>query len=235
MKIYACLPEKLCAESESLRNELHESLTEFYGKFSPSDIEFFTSLDDTASIYIMDSALNSHCDSLIVRAIERIINVPVNVKLNYKKLNPNFRPSDRKQKAPVKNAEAKENDKDSKLEEFDDRKLSLNYHAEDPLYTFDQLILPEKTSRKIHEAINMILPEVKHKVFNEWGLRHIVPHAVSALSFYGPPGTGKSMAAEAIAHKLGKKIIRASYADITSKYFGEGSKMIKAVFHEALC
>lgn len=89
--------------------------------------------------------------------------------------------------------------------------------------------------RKVHEAINMILPEVKHKVFNEWGLRHIVPHAVSALSFYGPPGTGKSMAAEAIAHKLGKKIIRASYADITSKYFGEGFKMIKAVFHDALC
>lgn len=235
MKIYACLPEKLCAESESLRNELHESLTEFYGRFSPSDIEFFTASDDTASIYIMDSALNSYFDSLIVLAIERIINVPVNVKLNYKKLNPNFRPSERKQKAPIKNAEAKENDKASKLEEFDDRKLSLNYHAEDPLYTFDQLILPEKTRRKIYEAINMILPEIKHKVFNEWGLRHIVPHTVSALSFYGPPGTGKSMAAEAIAHKLGKKIIRASYADITSKYFGEGSKMIKAVFHEALC
>ena len=83
MKIYVCLPEKLCGRSDEIRRELHESLTEFYGRFSLSDIEFFTS--DNASIYIMDSALRSDYDSLVVHAIERIINAPVNVKLNYQK------------------------------------------------------------------------------------------------------------------------------------------------------
>ena len=51
-------------------------------------------------------------------------------------------------------------------------------------------------------------------MFDDWGLRSIIPEATSALSFYGPPGTGKSMSAEAVAHKLGKKILKATYADI---------------------
>lgn len=38
------------------------------------------------------------------------------------------------------------------------------------------------------------------------------------------------MAAEAIAHKLNKKILKVSYADIESKFHGEGPKMVKAIF-----
>jgi ATP-dependent 26S proteasome regulatory subunit len=38
------------------------------------------------------------------------------------------------------------------------------------------------------------------------------------------------MAAEAIANKLGKKILKVSYADVESKYHGEGPKMVKAIF-----
>ncbi len=53
------------------------------------------------------------------------------------------------------------------------------------------------------------------------------------MSFYEPPGTGKTMAAEAVVSMLGKKIIRAAYADIESKYHGEGSKMVKAIFKAA--
>lgn len=70
-------------------------------------------------------------------------------------------------------------------------------------------------------------------MFDEWGLRSIIPNASSAISFYGPPGTGKSMAAEAIAENLGKKILRATYADIESKFHGEGPKMVKAIFRAA--
>ena len=38
------------------------------------------------------------------------------------------------------------------------------------------------------------------------------------------------MAAEAVAQKLGKKILKVSYADVESKYHGEGPKMVKAIF-----
>lgn len=41
------------------------------------------------------------------------------------------------------------------------------------------------------------------------------------------------MAAEAVANMLKKKIIRASYADIESKYHGEGPKRVKALFMAA--
>ena len=57
-----------------------------------------------------------------------------------------------------------------------------------------------------------------------------MPSPTSALSFFGPPGTGKSLAADAIASKMNKKIIRVSYPDIQSKYVGEGPKNIVAIF-----
>ncbi len=82
--------------------------------------------------------------------------------------------------------------------------VKLNYHAETPHYSFDQVILPEDTRSKILEAVATI--QVEPKVFDEWGLRTIIPYAASAMSFYGRPSTGKTMAAEAAAHMLGKKL-----------------------------
>ena len=97
-----------------------------------------------------------------------------------------------------------------------------------PLYTFDRLILPEETLLALKNAANIF--KVKQKVFVDWGLYEIEPHPKSALNFYGPSGTGKTMAAHAIASLLGKKIIVASYAEIESKYHGDGPKNVKALF-----
>ena len=208
MRIYVCAPKDVCTDSESrdrICSRLHSSLKRFYGTFPQSDIEFFGG-SEVITVYVMEKALRGD-DHTITLAIEEAFGEQVNAVLNYQRVNPNFRPS-------VLNI----------------KPLKFKYPAETPLYTFDQLVLPEKTRKKLQESVSMILPKVKRKIFHEWGLSSIVPHAVSALSLYGPPGTGKSMAAEAIAHKLGKKIIRASYADITSKYFGEGSKLVKAIF-----
>lgn len=113
-------------------------------------------------------------------------------------------------------------------EEFDYEKKSKQYVPVEPLYSFDRVILSEDTLRKITEAVGIL--EYENKVFNEWGLYEIQPHPSTALSFYGPSGTGKTMAAEAIAKKLDKKILRVSYADVESKYHGEGPKMVKAIF-----
>ena len=100
-----------------------------------------------------------------------------------------------------------------------------------PLYTFERLILPEKTLTALKNSARIF--EVRKLVFEEWGLSEIEPHPKSALNFYGPPGTGKSMAAHAIASLLGCKIIVASYAEIESKYHGDGPKNVKALFAEA--
>lgn len=116
-------------------------------------------------------------------------------------------------------------------EEYDYNLRSLNYVPTTPCYSFDRVILETETINKIIEAVNII--KYESLVFDEWGLRAIQPNPSSALSFFGPSGTGKTMAAEAVASMLGKKILKVGYADIESKYHGEGPKMVKAIFMAA--
>lgn len=113
-------------------------------------------------------------------------------------------------------------------DDTDYRTRAAQYKAQNPRYRFDQVALPKEKIAEIELALDTILYE--HQVFEEWGLYAIQPSPKCALSFYGPPGTGKSMLAEAIASKVGKKIISVSYADIENKYVGEGPKNVSAVF-----
>lgn len=112
--------------------------------------------------------------------------------------------------------------------EFDYESKAKLYVAKPPLYSFDRVILPKEVKEKIEDAIGIL--QCEQKVFDEWGLYEILPHPSTSLSFFGPSGTGKTMAAEAVANKLGKKILKVSYADVESKFHGEGPKMVKAIF-----
>lgn len=172
----------------------------------------------------------------ITVCVKRCFDMETKVFLDYSRMNPKFNPlaDVSAAKSPVANSNDNDNGNGAgskKSEEFDYERLSYNYQAEEPHFSFEQVILPEKTITQIIEAVGII--EVETKVFDEWGLRSIIPTATSAISFYGAPGTGKTMAAEAIAQKLGKKILKATYADIESKYHGEGPKMVKAIFRSA--
>ncbi|MBQ4418254.1 MAG: ATP-binding protein [Synergistaceae bacterium] len=168
---------------------------------------------------------NMQINKIIERIIRRIFPAgAVNIRLNYQAFNPDFKPEN---SASAQNNNSAQN----KLAEFDYDKLSLNYHADKPHYSFDQIALPGDTVDQIMEAIATI--QLEGKVFDEWGLRNIIPYASSAMNFFGPPGTGKSMAAEAVAKYLDTGIIRAAYADIESKYHGEGPRMVKAIFKAA--
>jgi hypothetical protein len=51
--------------------------------------------------------------------------------------------------------------------------------------------------------------------------------------FYGAPGTGKSMLADAIAKRLGKKILQVAMPQITDKLFGQTEKNISNLFKSA--
>lgn len=205
-----------------------------------------------ALVYIMDSLKYPDKEQSVIQQVRDILSGSIyglsaeniDVRIGYAKMNPGFRPIVGKQ-IPIQNMQSTrtpqgENEcsvtgerpnRKNGTDEFDYEKLSYNYTAEEPRYTFDQVILPQRVLDQIERAIGVL--QVEHKVFDEWGLRSIIPTASSALSFYGPPGTGKSMAAEAIAAKLGKKILSATYADIESKFHGEGPKMVKAIFMAA--
>ena len=55
----------------------------------------------------------------------------------------------------------------------------------------------------------------------------------TAINLYGTPGTGKTFAAEAIAHRLKKKILKVNYAELESKFVGDTAKNIVEIFRQA--
>ncbi len=100
--------------------------------------------------------------------------------------------------------------------------------ATDPLYSFGQLVLPEEVLDRLQLAVETI--ELRALVFDTWNLRSIQPHPSAAINLYGNPGTGKTMAAHAIASRLGRKILCSKHSQLESKYHGEGSKNLDALF-----
>ena len=105
------------------------------------------------------------------------------------------------------------------------------YAVTAPLHLLDQLIVPADMMVQVELTIHAI--RVEPLVYDTWGLRRIEPFPRSALNFHGAPGTGKTLAAHAIASALGKKILVASYAQIESKFHGDGPKNVEALFFAA--
>lgn len=105
------------------------------------------------------------------------------------------------------------------------------YKPTQPLFTFDQLVIPKEVEEDLLLAVDLI--ELESKVFDDWGLREIEPFPRTALNFHGKPGTGKTLAAHAIASKINRPILVASYAQIESMYHGEGPKNVEAIFMAA--
>lgn len=235
MKIYLGIPQtRNETDVIKIKNSLVKSLRGYYGVFDQSAISDYRN-DSSVEIHIMDKAKYKNHDNDISTEIKKLMSAffpsyNSNVYLNYQQFNPDFNPCNNSTgKSTI--SKPKNTSSSKKSDEFDYEKLSENYQSEEPRFNFSQVILPQTVRDQIMEAVGTI--QVEHKVFDEWGLRTIIPNASSAMSFYGPPGTGKSMAAEAIAQKLNKKILRATYADIESKFHGEGPKMVKAIFRAA--
>jgi SpoVK/Ycf46/Vps4 family AAA+-type ATPase len=105
------------------------------------------------------------------------------------------------------------------------------YCAQEPIYSFERLIINDDVMDELKHAINLF----KHHdlIYNVWGLKANTPFPVVALNFFGPSGTGKTLAAHAMASFLKKRIIIASYAQIESMYHGEGPKNVEAIFKAA--
>lgn len=242
MKIYWCIPESLFSAKSALDHEkdrgiLENEIRKYYGQL---EIETIGKRNqETIDIYVMGKPkydgfqedIQKSIVSAIMKCYGENVCQKIRIKLNYAAFNPDFNPND--DAVLIKSGDGMSTSKDNrdKDSEYDYEKLSYNYQAFEPRFSFEQVILPQKTLEQIEEAIGIL--EVEAKVFDEWGLRAIIPEATSALSFYGPPGTGKTMTAEAIANRLGKKILRATYADVESKFHGEGPKMVKAIFRAA--
>lgn len=112
-----------------------------------------------------------------------------------------------------------------------DSELSL-FRSESPKYSFEDIIL----NSKVYDAIQDVLAlyEKRDLLFNQWGLgEHHKYQNRAGINLYGYSGTGKTMAAHAIANQLNRKILTVDYSQIESKYVGETSKNLAAMFNYA--
>ena len=106
------------------------------------------------------------------------------------------------------------------------------FEARDPRYSLERVVLPESTRREVEVLLSRI--ENHDLIYHTWGMQDVDPVGrCTAVNFYGLPGTGKTMLAEALAARLGRRIVEANYAEIESKYVGETSKNIERAFQSA--
>ncbi|MBD5114597.1 MAG: ATP-binding protein [Ruminococcaceae bacterium] len=106
------------------------------------------------------------------------------------------------------------------------------FQAEEPQYSFNDIIL----NKSVYDAIQdvLVLYDKRDLLFNQWGLGERQKNQNRAgINLYGYSGTGKSMAAHAIAKQLNRKILTVDYSQIESKYVGETSKNLVAMFNYA--
>ena len=100
-----------------------------------------------------------------------------------------------------------------------------------PRYSWDQLVLDPVTMQALVDALDWI--HVQELVYDTWGFAAVDPYPRTALNFHGPPATGKTIAAHCAADRLERQLICASYAELESKFHGEGPKNVEALFARA--
>ncbi|KAL3827835.1 hypothetical protein ACJIZ3_016637 [Penstemon smallii] len=108
--------------------------------------------------------------------------------------------------------------------EFEKKLLAEVIPPGDIGVTFDDIGALENVKETLKELV--MLPLQRPELFTKGQLTK----PCKGILLFGPPGTGKTMLAKAVATEAGANFINISMSSITSKWFGEGEKYVKAVF-----
>ncbi|KAJ1727312.1 Fidgetin-like protein 1 [Coemansia biformis] len=121
--------------------------------------------------------------------------------------------------------ELQQGDADERLRNIDPRMVEMieseivtNAHA----VTWDDIAGLGQAKRAVHMAV--IYPLLKPELFQ--GIRS----PPKGLLLFGPPGTGKTLIGKCIASQAGATFFSISASSLTSKWIGEGEKMVRALF-----
>ncbi|KAI0491875.1 hypothetical protein KFK09_026136 [Dendrobium nobile] len=107
--------------------------------------------------------------------------------------------------------------------EFEKRIRSEVIPASEIEVTFDDIGALDDIKESLHELV--MLPLRRPDLFKGGLLK-----PCRGILLFGPPGTGKTMLAKAIANEAGASFINVSMSTLTSKWFGEDEKNVRALF-----
>jgi AAA+ superfamily predicted ATPase len=102
----------------------------------------------------------------------------------------------------------------------------------EPMFSLDDVVLPEDRKQQLHEIVNNVRLSERVLVGWKFGEQLHYGRGVAAL-LHGPSGTGKTMAALAVARRLGVQLLRIDLSRVVSKYIGDTEKNIDRVFEDA--
>ena len=170
MKNYLCIPSAIYDQLDTQRIKLLSSdfdnqLKKYFGSICTEVVR--KNKIDAIEVYVMGKPKYSGFENEIKEEIITLIkaadvsagHVEVHIKMNYSAFNPNFNPSNDDKvigkdiATDNKTAKEKKHDVPS---EYDYEKLSYNYQAEEPRYSFEQVILPATTREQIEHAIGIL-------------------------------------------------------------------------------
>lgn len=114
--------------------------------------------------------------------------------------------------------------KDVAVDQYEKQLLSEVIPPEEINVSFDDIGALEAVKNTLHEVV--ILPLQRPELFT----RGALTKPTKGLLLFGPPGTGKTMLAKAVASESGAHFINVNMSSITSKWFGEGERLVRALF-----
>lgn len=113
-------------------------------------------------------------------------------------------------------------------------KTSISFHPIEPEWTLEEIIFPNDLKEQLQDIVAFC--KNRDKIIKEWELFRFLKGSGGCvgINLWGLPGTGKSIAAEAIAGALNKRLIQASYATLMDSLQGNTEKNITALFDTAV-
>lgn len=112
--------------------------------------------------------------------------------------------------------------------------LNVSFHPIDPEWTLDDIVFPADLKEQLQDIVAFC--KNRDKIIKEWELYRFLKGSGGCvgINLWGLPGTGKTIAAEALAGALGKRLIQASYATLMDSLQGNTEKNITALFDNAV-
>jgi AAA+ superfamily predicted ATPase len=97
---------------------------------------------------------------------------------------------------------------------------------------FEDLVLSDDLEKRMRGLVSEI--QIQHRLWESPEVSRVyAQERALTILLQGPPGTGKTLSAKVLAGEAGLPIFRVDIASLTSKYRGETSKNMRAMFRAA--